>query len=488
MKLKLYNTLTKSLEDVKPNSEGIVTLYNCGPTVYSHQHIGNYRAYANWDILHRALLYLEYSVHRIMNITDVGHLTSDEDFGEDKMEKGGRKLGTNDPYVVAEYYTKSFLSDMYRLNMLAPSGKAMDGDIDLDQLKEWGWIRATASIEPMIELIKMMEEKGFVYETKQAVYFDVSKYEEYTKLSGQRLEDKLVGVRDDVNVDQEKRHPADFVLWMKRYGEYSDHAMHWNSPWGDGFPGWHIECSAMGIEYLGGYISIHTGGIEHIPVHHTNERAQNFGALNKEVVELWVHNEHLQSKGGEKLAKSLGNAYTINELVDLGFDPMDIRWLLISVNYKIPLQFSLEALEGAKNSRLSLISKLKNKMSIGSIQHGKVLEDFDNRFKMALADNLNMSEAFAVLIEVVKSREAVNDIFATVESFDKVLGLNLIPAVLKKEEKEDLPQAVVEVLDLRAKARESGNYAESDRLRDEIKNLGYIVKDTSNGQEVERIK
>ncbi|MBI2356615.1 cysteine--tRNA ligase [Candidatus Dojkabacteria bacterium] len=483
--MKLFNTLTKKLEEIKPNESGIITMYNCGPTVYSHQHIGNYRAYANWDILHRALVYLGYNVKRIMNITDVGHLTSDEDFGEDKMLKGARKLGVSDPYEVANFFTKSFLKDMYLLNMWSPSGRSMVENFDLSELKEFGWIRATASIEPMIEIIKSMEEKGYVYETEQAVYFDVTKYPEYTELSGQKLEDKLVGVRDDVNVDSKKKNPADFVLWMKRYGTYADHSMHWNSPWGDGFPGWHIECSAMGIEYLGQFISIHTGGIEHIPVHHTNERAQNYGALQKEVVNIWVHNEHMQAKGGEKLGKSLGNALTIDEVTALGYDPMDLRWLLISVNYKIPLKFSEEALDGAKNSRLGVINRLKEKLGSGDREGGVVLDEFKKLFEVALHDNLNMSEAFSIFLEVVKSRESTKDIFATVSDFDRVFGLRIIESLEEKVEAE-IPSDIAQLLKDREVARNTKDFVSSDRLRDEILDKGYVVKDTPNGQVVEK--
>lgn len=484
--MKLYNTLSRQLEEIKPNSDGVITVYNCGPTVYHYQHIGNYRAYSNWDILHRALLYLGYDVKRIMNITDVGHLTSDEDYGEDKMEAGAKRLGVKDPYEVANYYTKSFLHDFYLLNILSPSGKEMVDNLDVNELAQWGWIRATASIDPMIALIKSMEEKGYVYETKQAVYFDVTKYADYTELSGQKLEDKLVGVRDDVNVDSDKRNPADFVLWMKIYGQYADHTMHWNSPWGDGFPGWHIECSAMGVEHLGDFISIHTGGIEHIPVHHSNERAQNFGAMEKEVVDMWVHNEHLQSKGGEKLAKSAGNANTVSELLELGYDPMDIRWLLISANYRIPLKFSTESLDGAKNSRLAVISRLKGRVEKVGGEEGNVLDAYKERLKSALHDNLNMSEAFAVLADLVRSSESDADVVTTVLDFDRLFGLKLAESIYASDV-VDIPNNVKELVERREQARKDKDFALSDTIRKEIMDLGYLVKDTSNGQVIEKI-
>jgi cysteinyl-tRNA synthetase len=486
--MKLYNTLTRQLEEVKANENGIVTLYNCGPTVYWHQHIGNYRAYSNWDILHRALMYLGHKVKRIMNITDVGHLTSDDDFGEDKMEKGAKKLGTTDPYKVAEYFINSFITDMRTLNILSPSGKRIPDNLEHSKLKDYGFIRATESIAPMIKLIESMEEKGYVYQTNQAVYFDVTKYDEYTKLSGQKLEEKLVGVREDVNVDIKKKNPADFVLWMKRFGEYENHTMHWPSPWGDGFPGWHIECSAMGIENLGETISVHTGGIEHISVHHTNERAQNFGALEKEVVELWVHNEHLQSKGGEKLAKSAGNAHTIPELVKMGYDPMDIRWLLISANYRIPLQFSKESLDGARNSRLALISRLKGRLGTEGSKSGVILQKYVDRVKNSLDDNLNMSQAFSILVELSRSDESSEDVIATVLDFDRVFGLEIESSLKPSDMQEEIPQEVKELLEKRKISREVKDFAMSDSLRDEILSLGYVVKDTTTGQILEKKK
>lgn len=476
--LKLYNTLNRQLEEVKPNPDGFVTMYNCGPTVYSMQHIGNYRAYSNWDILHRALVYLGYKVNRIMNITDVGHLTSDEDFGEDKMEAGAKSLNVSDPYEVANYYIKTFLSDMYKLNMWSPSRSEYSLEVPLDSLAKLGWIRATESVEPMIELIKDMETKGFIYETTQAVYFDVTKYSQYPELSGQKVEDKLVGVRDDVNVDKEKKHAADFVLWMKLYGEYEDHLMHWSSPWGEGFPGWHIECSAMGIKYLGKDITIHTGGIEHIPVHHTNERAQNFGATGKEIVKMWVHNEHLQSVGGEKLAKSVGNAYTIPELVDLGFNPLDIRLHLISANYRIPLKFSLESLEGAKNTRKSIENKISVLFEKAGGKVGAILDNFKNRFSESLENDLNMSAGLAILSDLLKSDESAEDIIATVLDFDRVFGLKLSE---KKKNIVEIPQEVVELAKERDEARASKDFAKADEIRALITAKGYLVSDSQSG-------
>ncbi|KKR06343.1 MAG: Cysteine-tRNA ligase [candidate division WS6 bacterium GW2011_GWF2_39_15] len=483
--MKLYNTLTRKLEEITPNEEGIVTMYNCGPTVYSRQHIGNFRAFVNWDVLHRSLLYNGYVVERIMNITDVGHLTSDEDFGEDKLEKGARQSGMNDPFKVADHFTNLFIEDFLSLNMLTPSGESVK-EIPLENLLEYGWIRATHSIGEIISLIKEIEKSGYTYETEKALYFDVTKYGDYTKLSGQKLEEKLVGAREDVNVDTSKKNPADFVLWFKRVGEYKDHVMHWTSPWGDGFPGWHIECSAMGINHLGGFISIHTGGIEHIPVHHSNERAQNWGAYHNEIVAMWVHNEHLKSKGGDKLAKSLGNAYNLSEIIDLGYDLMDLRWLLASINYRMPINFSHESLEGARNSRETVMNRLRLLNEKSGNVRGHLLQDYIEKFKEALNDNLNMSEAFALLSSLTKSSENPADIVATALDFDKVLGLKLSESL--QDVTEDIPEEVSALVEKRKMAREQKNFELSDILRKEIEDSGYFVKDTSDGQKLERMK
>ena len=335
----------------------------------------------------------------------------------------------------------------------------------------------------IIEIIKKIVENGFTYETDQALYFDVTKYDDYTKLYGQKLEDKLVGVRDEVNVDTKKKHPADFVLWMKRAGVYKDHIMHWASPWGDGFPGWHIECSAMAVNYLGKDISIHTGGIEHISVHHTNEIAQNYGAYEKEIVKMWVHNEHLKAIGGDKLSKSLGNAYNLDELKEKGFDPMDLRWFLTSINYKMPINFSLEALEGAKNSRLNVISKLKDLKSKASGE-GKIIKEYYERFSNALNDNLNVSEAFATLSELLKSENKPEDILVTAFEFDKVFGLRLQESV---EQTFETSEEITKLLESRKEARSNKDFALSDQLRKQIEDMGYEVLDTTNWQEVRKL-
>lgn len=477
--MRIYNTLTRQEEEITvSNPDGVLRIYSCGPTVYSRQHIGNYRAYINWDIFHRALDYLDYKVKRVVNITDVGHLTSDDDWGEDKMEKGA-KLEGKSPDQIADYFIRLYLSDLSTLNILTPSGEEIDPSMNIADLGKYNWTRATEYIDAMIELNKMIEANGYSYETDQALYFDVSKYPDYTRLSGQKLSEKIVGARNEVNQDPKKRNPADFVIWMKRKGIYENHLLHWPSPWGDGFPGWHLECSAMGWKVLGDSIDVHTGGVEHIGTHHPNGIAQNYGAHKKEVVKIWAHNEHLQTIEGSKLAKSEGNALTLPELISAGFDPMDFRYFVGSVNYRMPVRFSLTAMEGAKNARINLLEKLRLLATDG--RDGKIIDEYREKFVEALENNLNVSEAFAVLTAVVKSSHKAADIIATALDFDRVLGLKLAQGL-----ELNIPPEVKELLEEREEARKSGDYGKSDDLRDKILSAGYKVLDTSEGQKISK--
>jgi cysteinyl-tRNA synthetase len=478
--MKLYNTLTRKIEKIEPFDTGVIKMYNCGPTVYWDMHVGNLRAYAEWDILHRALLYLDYRVERVMNFTDVGHMTDDDDFGRDKIEESASSEGV-DPLEIANRYIRSVLKDFYRLNYLSPSGDVLNPDIELGELRKHNWLRATDYIQEMIDFVKKIEKNGYAYETKQAVYFDVSKYEDYAKLFGQDLREKQVGVRHEENVDSERKNPADFVLWMKKTGKYANHLMAWDSPWGVGFPGWHIECSAMGCEVLGEKFDIHTGGIDHIPIHHSNERAQNYGAYGHEVVKYWVHNEFIRTPKGEKLSKSKGNAVTLDDVLKKGIGPMDLRYHYISVNYRTPLKFNWKVLEESRRSRISLLNKiidLKKKAN----SEGRVLDEYVKKFKEYLEDNLNISGALALTSELMKSDEKAEDIVATILDFDKVFGLRISEEL--KEEK--IPEEVVELLNQREEARVNKKYAQSDSLRDEIAKFGFKVMDTPEGQKVER--
>ena len=472
--MKLYSTLDRGIVDIQPLKNNTFSIYSCGPTVYSRMHLGNIRAYVDWDVMQRAMMYLGYKVQRVMNFTDVGHMTSDENFGEDKMDKEAIKEG-KEPIEIANEYIDTVLDDFRALNILSPSGENISGDLNYQDVERYGWMRATNYIPEMISLIQKMETNGYTYETNQAVYFDVTKVSDYTIFTGQKLEDKNVGNREEVDVDPSKKHPADFVLWMKRAGKYANHVMHWESPWGDGFPGWHIECSAMGTKALGEHFDIHTGGVDHIPVHHPNERAQNIGAFGQPVVHYWVHNEWLVSKDDEKLSKSKGNADTLPEAITFGFDPLDVRYLFMSVNYHTKLQFSTEALEGARNARINLNTRVKD---LGN-QKGDLIPEYVERFKNALNNNLNMSEVLAVINEMLKSNNEKGNKLATILDFDRVLGLRLdnIEGSVVKITDEEIERYASE----RDLARKEKRYEDADSFRKKIEEAGYKVIDTPEG-------
>jgi cysteinyl-tRNA synthetase len=481
LNMKLYSTLHKKIVDIKPLKEGEISIYSCGPTVYSRAHIGNLRSSVNWDVLQRALTYLGYDVKRVMNMTDVGHMTADEDFGEDKIDKRASAEGL-EPLEIANKYIDTFLDDFRQLNILAPTGEVIPENLDHTGIKKYRFPRATDYVDQMIEVIKKIESNGYTYETKQALYFDVTKIEDYTIFTGQKLEEKEVGVREEVEVDSEKKHPADFVLWMKRYGKYENHIMSWNSPWGDGFPGWHIECSAMGTSLLGKKFDIHTGGIDLISVHHPNERAQNIGAFGSPSVKYWIHNEWLVNEDNDKMSKSKGSGKDLPSVLALGFDPLDVRYLFVSVNYRRKIKFSFEALEGAKNARLSLIRKIKE---LGN-KKGQLIPEYVERFKEELKNNLNMSEVLALINELLKSDYPKEDVLATILDFDKVLGLDLDKS-LKEKSKASTDPRISKLLEERIKAKEQKDYKIADDIRDEIEKLGYKVLDTPQGQKLEMI-
>jgi cysteinyl-tRNA synthetase len=479
--MKLYNSLTKKIEEIKPLKAGVISMYNCGPTVYWRMHVGNLRAYAEWDVLHRAFLYLGYDVKRVMNFTDVGHMTDDEDFGEDKVEQEASEKGKK-PSEIANFYIRTVIQDFHKMNFLSPNGEIVNPDIDIHELGKYGWARATEYIDEIIEFIKKIEANDFTYETDKALYFDVTKYDDYSKMFKQDLKDKKVGAREEVEVDPQKKNPADFVLWMKKVGKYEKHIMSWDSPWDVGFPGWHIECSAMSCDILGEKFDIHTGGIDHIPIHHTNERAQNFGAFKHEVCTYWVHNEFIRTPKNEKLSKSKGNALTLDEVTQAGIEPMDLRYHYVSVNYRVPLQFNWEALEGSRRSRLSLIKRISELENDG--EGGNLLNDYVERFEALLKDNLNMSGVFALISELLKSNEKPADIVQTVLDFDRVLDLDLAKAL---KEKEQIPKEVEKLLEERKRARQEKDFEKSDSLRDEIAKQGFKVLDTDEGQKLERV-
>lgn len=453
--MKLYNTKTRSIEEFKPLKDGVVTMYACGPTVYDFTHIGHMRKYIGDDILRRTLSYLGYEVKHVMNITDVGHLTNDSDEGDDKFEGKAKQEGKS-VWDIAKLYTDYFHESMEAVNVLPPN------------IAE---AKATDHIAEMITLNEKLINKGFAYETDQALYFDVTKDSHYGELSGQKLSDKIIGARDEVAQDPQKRNPADFALWFKRTGKFADHSMYWPSPWGDGFPGWHIECSAMSMHYLGETIDIHTGGIDHIPVHHENEIAQSECATGHDFVKYWVHHAFL-NVDGEKMSKSKHNFYTIVNIEAHNINPLAMRLLCMQTSYRKPLNFTWEALESANNN-LKKIQSFGAKSGLG----GKVIENYKKLFIEAISDDMNMPKALAVFFEVMNNAKLdKNDIWATLISFDQVLGLKLnsIPVFTITAEAKELVSKMKE-------AREQKKYELSDSLRGELENMGYKVEQNSNG-------
>lgn len=465
--IRLYNTLNRRKEVFVPLEQGKVSMYNCGPTVYFNMHIGNLRAYLMVDTLRRMFEYLGYSVEQVMNFTDVGHLTSDADEGEDKMEKGARR-DSKDPWEIAQFYIDSVKSDFAAMNYLTPVH----------------WVRATDHIADMISLIQKIEKNGFTYETEKAVYFDVTKYSDYTRLQGgQELEKKKVGVREEVNVDEGKKHPADFALWMKCVGQHKNHVMRWDSPWGEGFPGWHIECSAMGMKYLGKTIDIHTGGEDHIAVHHPNERAQNYGAFKKEVVKVWIHNLFLMVDGG-KMGKSLGNVYELHDIIEKGFDPLDLRYFFLGAQYRTRQNFTWEILKAARVARKNVVREISDLMKKNADKDVGIINDkYKKTFIEAISNDLNTPKSLSIMWELLKDEEiSPRDRLATIFDFDRVLGLKLeerARAVLEIGTVDE--KKIEELIDERDEARSRKDWARADEIREELAAMNIEIEDTPDG-------
>jgi len=455
MVLKLYNTLTRKKEVFKPLNPPNVGMYSCGPTVYWYQHVGNLKAYVFSDLLRRTLEFEGYKVKQVINVTDVGHLTSDADEGEDKVEKAAKKEGKT-AKEITRYYFDLFKKDLEKLNVKNP-------DV-------WCW--ATEHIKEQIELIKKLEEKGVTYRTSYGIYFDTSKIEDYGKLARLKKEGLQAGKRIEL---KEKRNPTDFALW-KFSPKNEKRQQEWPSPWGIGFPGWHIECSAMSMKYLGESFDIHTGGIDHIPIHHTNEIAQSETATGKKFVKYWLH-ENFLTLGGEKVSKSKGGLYTLTELEEKGFLPLTVRYFYLTAIYRKPLEFSLEVLENAQNS----YKKLKN-ICAELKDDGKTNKKYLNDFKKAIEDDLNTPKALAVLWKLVRDKKAKGK-YQTIKKIDEVLGLELL-----KKETIEIPEKVKKLAEEREKARKTKNFKLADELRQKIKKLGYWINDTPEGYKIEKLQ
>ncbi|MEK7517321.1 MAG: cysteine--tRNA ligase [Patescibacteria group bacterium] len=472
--LKIYNTLSRQVEDFKPLSPPNVGIYTCGPTVYDYQHIGHMRRYVGDDILVRVLEYNRYKVRQVMNITDVGHLTSDADTGEDKMEKGARKFGLS-VWEIAKKFEKQFLHSIDALGVRRPELL----------------MHATDYIKEQIVFIQTLEKKGFTYLTEDGVYFDTSKVKDYSKLSHQRQELKT---RARTKMPKGKKNPADFALWKFSYpnGRSFDSAqddsatrrqMEWESPWGVGFPGWHIECSTMAIKGLDtDTLDIHTGGIDHIPIHHTNEIAQSETATGKQFVKYWVHHNFLLVNG-HKMSKSLGNIYTVDAVIEKGFDPLSLRYLYLQAHYRQEMNFTWEALEAAQIAYKRLVDEVSkwDKPRIGCAE-------FEERFLQAINDDLNISQALSIVWEMVKSDYPTSAKAESIFKMDEVLGLDLVNAKHKKKKiKVVVPDAIKKLIAKRQELRRQKSFTKADHLRNKIKKLGYTIKDTKKGIEVEKI-
>jgi cysteinyl-tRNA synthetase len=461
MTLLLYNTLTRSKETFAPTQKPRVGLYTCGPTVYNFAHIGNLRTYLFEDILKRTLLYNGFEVNHVMNITDVGHLTGDRDMGEDKLEKGAQREGKT-AWEIAAFYTEAFKNDLERLNVLAPSL----------------WVKATDTIPEQIALIETLEEKGYTYATSDGIYFDTSRVPHYAKLSHQNLEALQEGARVEKN--PEKRNTTDFALW-KFSPTDSQRQMEWESPWGMGFPGWHIECSAMSMKFLEGHLDIHCGGTDHIDVHHTNEIAQSEAATGKPFFKFWMHGAFLIIAGGKKMAKSEGNFLTLQSaFIDKGLDPLVYRFATFQTHYRKPMEYSGESVSAARNGLSHLYNQIRTLKDETHGVKGAIDSTLQQAFLARVNDDLNMPRAMAVVQQVLKSDLCAADKLATVFDFDQILGLKLAQIGTR----DALPPEIQSLVDARRQARADKNWALSDQLRDELQDLGYRVQDSRDGMKV----
>ena len=459
MDIYFYNTLTRQKEKFKPIDENEVRIYSCGPTVYKDATIGNMRTNIMQDILRRVLRYNGYKLKHAMNITDVGHLVSDGDEGEDKMLKSAREEHKT-PLEIAEHYTKLFFDDLKALNIETPEIIC----------------KATDHIPEMLKYVEKLVENGYAYETSTAIYFDISKLDQYPILSNINLDDQKAGAR--VDVDTEKRNPYDFALWIKAP---ENHLMKWDSPWGPSYPGWHIECSAMGQKYLGEQFDIHTGGIDLIPTHHENEIAQSKGACGKIPANYWIHGEYLLIDNG-KMSKSLGNVYLIKDIIERGYDALVYKLFSYSCHYRNKLNFTWDGIDAASKSLERLKNGYQTHKNGNDEVEDKELDELEKRFHEAINDDLNMPLAMGVVWEAVRYDKKSPKIAKLLLKFDTVLGLKIDEE--QKQQEVKIPKEVLDLVEKRKQARQEKNWEESDRLRDLIKEKGYEVKDTKDGMEL----
>ena len=460
--MKLYNTLIRGKEEFVPIEEQ-VKIYSCGPTVYNYAHIGNMRTYIFMDLLTQTLKYTGHKVKSVMNITDVGHLLSDADDGEDKMEIAAKKMQKT-PLEIAEYFTKVFFDDLKKLNIEMPDVTP----------------RATDHIEEMINIVKILSDKGYAYETSDGIYFDIEKCEGYGVLSRINLEEQIAGARVEVNT--EKKHPADFAVWKHAPKE---HIMQWESPWGMGYPGWHIECTAMSEKYLGRKFDIHTGGVDHIPIHHENEIAQSIGYTGENPANFWMHGEFMLVNGG-KMSKKLGNTYTISQLEERGYSPLEFRFFCLNAHYRKKLNFTFESLDASKISYKRLMESLARHKNSNLSTDKEVLKKYDEEYYQNVSDDLNIPKAVGTLFTMLKEKDS-KDIYLLALKFDQILGLSFDKAEEFSENKIEIPAEVIELDKLRIKSKKEKDFQKADEIRGQIKMLGYEVKDTREGSVFEKI-
>ncbi len=466
-KLRIYNTLTRKVEQFIPNEEGKVGMYTCGPTVYHFAHIGNLRSYIMEDLLEKTLRYIGYDVKRVMNITDVGHLSSDADTGEDKMLKGAKREHKT-VMEIAKFYTDAFFADCADLNIKTP-----------DVVEP-----ATNCISEFIHMIEGLLEKGFAYESGGNIYFDTSKLKEYYVLSNHSEEELLVGVRDDVDEDGNKRNKTDFVLWFTK-SKFEDQELKWESPWGLGYPGWHIECSCISMKHLGEYMDIHCGGVDNIFPHHTNEIAQSEAYLGHKWCNYWVHVHHLNDKAG-KMSKSKGEFLTVSLLKSKGYDPKVYRLFCLQSHYRKPLEFSFDALDNARAAYEKLVKRIGGLGKEGEADREKA-ELYRQKFQAALCDDLNSSMALTVLYDMLKEEMSDATKYALAEDFDKVLSLDLTTAYAAMEAEAGggvdaaMESYILEKIEERKAAKKEKNFARADEIRAELLEKGIVLEDTREG-------
>ncbi|HXY18283.1 MAG TPA: cysteine--tRNA ligase [Candidatus Nitrosopolaris sp.] len=452
--IRLYNTLGRKIQEFRPLEPDKVKIYTCGPTVYDYQHIGNYSGYIYWDILVRLFKEQGYAVQRVMNITDVGHLVSDADEGEDKLEKSAQREGKT-ARQVADFYTEDFYKGIDSLGLLKP-----------DQ-----YAKATDFIPQQLEIVQKLLDKGFAYQTEQAIYFDVSKLSDYGKLTGQKLSDKEVGARAEVVTDKAKHHPQDFALWFFTVERFAEHEMRWDSPWGSGFPGWHLECSAIIHAVLGEPIDIHTGGVDHIGTHHTNEIAQTEAAFDKSLADLWLHNNHMMVDG-QKISKSLRNGYTIDDLAKKGFSATDFKLLVLQSHYRSQMNFKWEALEAAQANLADLHAWADQTYQLGvNALSSEQEEALIKIVKGSLAEDLNTTVALASVNGITLKGRPSRPLL---RQLDELLGLGL-------SERQDITSEQKQVIEQREQARRAGNWPQADELRQSLKRQRLEINDTDAG-------